>query len=200
MINTIARRGWIVESREGLFRITSYKHNLLLQVPYVRLILLLVFLWGIALQEKAIEAIAQMRRIAIYEPGPSLRLGGLVASLALGDFRAANGAGGSALVVTLACLAIGLWRLWTTRKAQAEGGEGGWWSALLALTGIVVVQCLLRQFVIPTSGWNRVLMAVPFALLCAAAGLSYCQNHGQMLARAGLGLPPSCRSRRWVFI
>jgi hypothetical protein len=49
MIETVARRGWMIESRDGHFRITSFKQNLLWQVPYVRLILLLVFLWGIPL-------------------------------------------------------------------------------------------------------------------------------------------------------
>jgi hypothetical protein len=49
MIGSIARRGWYLESREGHFRITSFKQNMLWQVPYVRPFLLLVFLWGIPL-------------------------------------------------------------------------------------------------------------------------------------------------------
>jgi len=140
--------------------------------------------WGVTFREKALDALLQMHRAGTYSPGPSLRLGELASSVAAGDLRVANSSGGPALLVTLGCLVIGLWRTCSARRASHACAAGGWWAALVTLTGIVLAQSLLLQFVVPTSGFNRVLMAVPFAYLCAACAFSYLGDSGRRFAMA----------------
>jgi uncharacterized membrane protein len=134
----------------------------------------LLFVWGITYRQKALVAFRQMHSIAAFSPGPSLRLGDLVSSIAARDFRAVvSTSGGPALLCALAVLLFASWRLWTTRSVPPAEAPRDWRSTLGGLGAILATQGLLLEFVVPNSGWSRILLAVPFAFVCLSVAVSY---------------------------
>jgi uncharacterized membrane protein len=137
-------------------------------------ILVLLFAWSVAHRSGSLAAFRQMRLIASYSPAPSLRLESLASSIGAGNMQALiSTSGAPALLCAIAILGFALGRLAMPTSGIASKTQSGWRPALTMLTAILAAQCLLVQFVVPNSGWNRILIAVPLAFVCLAAAVSY---------------------------
>jgi hypothetical protein len=130
-------------------------------------LVVLVAVWGLAYGSQSMQAFHQLRQLAIYAPKPSLEIGGLVGSIVGGNPRVTIQSGSPALILILAALVLGVIRVLTAASESAE-----WRSALLRFTAILLLQCALIQFIVPGPGGTRIIVIVPFAVLCLGIVLS----------------------------
>jgi len=129
----------------------------------------MVIAWLLAWGRHTVEALNQMRHLAAFAGVATLRVDDFIQSLSHGAIRAAQNAGGLGLVYAFAALFLALARL-----LQKPGTPNPAWRITLGLlTATLLIQFTLLQFVVPTSGMNRVVMILPFALVCAGIALSY---------------------------
>jgi hypothetical protein len=144
-------------------------------------LVVLVAVWGLAYGSQAMQAFHELRQLAIYAPKPSLEIGWIVSSIAGGNPRVTIQSGSPALILILAALVLGVIRILTAASESAE-----WRSALLRFTAIVLVQCALIQFIVPGPGGTRIIVIVPFAVLCLGIVLSNLPNGLRKLAIPGV--------------
>jgi 4-amino-4-deoxy-L-arabinose transferase-like glycosyltransferase len=130
-------------------------------------------LWIGVYRSRVLDALRQLHQIASYAPAPSLRVSDFVDSLKRGSFVQFNHAGGIALIITLLCVVFGVCKLLAIRLKSPEQSYSRSYANLASLTAMPLSQLLLLEFVIPTSGNNRIMLALPFAILCLAVCLSY---------------------------
>jgi 4-amino-4-deoxy-L-arabinose transferase-like glycosyltransferase len=130
--------------------------------------IVMIATWLIAYGSNVVAAVGQMRRLALFAGIATLRMGELFAQLIHRSPGGFQNAGGLGFIFTLATLG---WALW--RGFSGPPGPAAWRTILVGLIAVLVVQLALLQFVIPTSGMNRVVMIYPFALLCAGVAVSH---------------------------
>lgn len=146
--------------------------------------LVFISIWLATYRAKSLAALRQMREIAAYAPHPSLRLVELTSNVSHGAVKLAQNSGGFALLLTIVALGAGCWRLLSSKK-DPEFASGEWQTSLSCSTTIVLVQILLLQLVVPTSGMNRVVMTVHFASVCLALAVSHLRPSGARIVKAG---------------
>ncbi len=139
--------------------------------------MVLCAVWIATYGAKAGEALRQQRKeVAAFAPPPSLLVERLI------DLIRERTVTGNDLVLmvslplTMLVLAIGCWRVFAALR-DGRGWPGrpvDWWPILVCLCGILLAQCALIQFVVPSSGpGNRQVLVVPFALVCLAVAVSH---------------------------
>lgn len=163
----VALAGWSVLQMRRVGRFLWVAVN---AIPFV----VLGAVWTLTYRARSLEAYHNMREIiGSGQPPPTLLISGNLAALRQGSISALEHGGGFSLFLVLAALTVGLWRVACVVLRRSTPASALWTRWLFCLSGVLVVQCALLQFVIPHSGSNRMVVVFPVALLCAVAALSH---------------------------
>jgi hypothetical protein len=130
--------------------------------------------WLSAYGIRALDAVKQMQHLASYSPPPSLALSMLAGVVRRGAVAELQQTGGFALVSIVVAPVLGCLRFFSVLGSGDPVDASPRWRRILAgSAAVLIVQCLLIAFVLPWSGPNRIVMAMPFAFLCLAIALSH---------------------------
>ena len=139
--------------------------------------LILLSVWMVTYRAKAGVAFWQTRQIASTLSADSQT------GTVLDAVRQGTASGNQiALAVTVSTvvfiLVFSVWRVFAARNDRDSPGE--WWQSLGCLCGVLLGQCALLQFVVPSSGLNnRQVLVIPLTLVCLAVALSHAGNRAR---------------------
>lgn len=147
--------------------------------------LVMISLWLAAWGGRTLDALRQLQHLAVFGLRPDLRIGEMIGAVRARDVRGMQIAGGLGLIFMLAAVALILIRLLDRRAAERTPR---WRSMLVRMGGIVLLQCAMLQFVVPTSGFNRVVMIVPYGLVVIGLSLSFLSARAMKVAMGLVGM------------